>query len=487
VSDDATVAVDEAAGSPPPKSLKTRAIHAIGWTLASDGGSQVIRLISTIVLTRLLLPDMFGLMAVVTIIQDGLNMFSDVGVQPAIVQHKRGDDRDFLDTAWTIQSIRGAILWLAASLLAWPASVYTKQPELVYLLPVVGFNSLLDGMVSTKVHTCDRHLALGRLTLINLGTAFLGLLVRIGWAIVSPTVWALVAGGIVGTIARVALGHWILQGPVNRFRWGREELKALVGFGRWVFVSTLLTFVASRLDKLVFARIVPISMFGIYNIGQSMCRLPMDALQRMGSSVAFPVFSRLKERDGDVASAYARMRAPLLVGGGTVLSALTLGGPLVAQLLFPAKYHDAGWIMQIVAVAMWFQALESTNASVLLASALPKWLAIGNFVKILLIAAVLPIAYLQWGFPGALVGMSLVEIPKYLVEAGRVRRLGLPGWATEFGLTAAVLFCAGVALALHFWNPAGGPWLKLSIAAACGVVVWTPLLWWAVRTAKFKG
>jgi len=484
VSDDATVAVDGAAGAPPPKSLKTRAIHAIGWTLVSDGGSQVVRVISTIVLTRLLVPDMFGLMGVVTLIQDGLNMFSDVGVQPAIVQHKRGDDRAFLDTAWTIQSIRGAFLWLAASVLAWPVSQYYNQPELAYLLPVVGFNSLIDGMVSTKVHTCDRHLALRQLTLINLGTSFLGLAVRIGWAMASPTVWALVAGGLASTIARIALGHLLLDGPINRFRWGREEVKELVGFGRWVFVSTLLTFVASRLDKFAFVKIVPISMFGVYGIAQSMCRLPMDALQRIGSSVAFPVFSRLKEKEGNVASAYERMRAPLLVGGGTALSALTLGGPLVAQILFPAKYHDAGWIMQIVAVAMWFQVLESTNASVLLASALPKWLAIGNFVKIVMIAAVLPIAYLKWGFAGALAGMALVEVPKYLVETVRVRRLGFPGWATDLGLTAAVLFCAAVAFALHFWIP-GGPWLKLSIAGACGVVVWTPLLWWAARTARF--
>jgi len=488
MSDDATVAVQggQAEGRPP-LSLKTRALRGVAWTLAGDGASQVIRLISTTVLTRLLHPETFGLMVIITVVQQGLSMFSDIGVQPAIVQHKRGDDQTFLDTAWTLQAVRGTALWTASLLLAWPVSLYGHEPALLYLLPAVGLNSLVDGFLSTKIFTCDRHLSVGRLTLLNTGTAVLGLVVRIVWAMLSPTVWSLVAGGLATTIARVLLSHWVLAGPVNRFCWDRGSVRELVHFGRWVFVSTILTFVATQLDKLVFVRLVPLRLLGIYNIGQTMSRLPSETVVRIGASVMFPAFSRLRDRQADLGSAYARIRAPLLVGGGTALSALTLGGPLVAQILFPARYHDAGWIMQIVAVGMWFQALESTNGSVLLASGLPKWLAIGNLLKIALMAVVLPLSYSQWGFAGALVGMSFVELPKYFVEALRVRKLGLEGWRIEFGLTAAVLLCATVAFGLHVWSPPGGAvYLKLCIAAACGALVWIPLLFWASRTAKLR-
>lgn len=486
MSDDVTVAVDGAAGAPPPESLKARAIRGVFWSLAADGGSQIIRFISVVALTRLLVPEMFGVMVVVNFVQLGLTMFSDVGIQPAIVQHKRGDDRTFLDTAWTMQSLRGVGLWLMSCLLAWPVALYSKQPILMYLLPVVGINSLVDGFLSTKVFTCDRHLERGKLTVLNLGTAFLGLVARIVWALLSPTVWALVAGGLASTISRVVLSHWMLAGPVNRFRWDRAEVKELMHFGRWVFFSTLLTFVALQLDKFIFVPLVPLALLGTYNIGLSVCRLPTEVVQRIGSTVAFPAFSRLKEKDANLGSAYLRLSAPLLVAGGTAISALTLGGPLAAQILFPAKYQDAGWIMQIVAVGMWFQALEAINGSALLASGLPKWLAFGNLVKIALIAVVLPIAYLRWGFAGALAGMSVVEFPKYLVEAIRVRRLGLSGWGLELGLTAAVLLCAAVALALHVWRPGEQAVLKLSLAGACGLFVWGPLLLWAGKTARIS-
>jgi hypothetical protein len=80
--------------------------------------------------------------------------------------------------------------------------------------------------------------------------------------------------------------------------------------------------------------------------------------------------------------------------------------------------------------------------------------------------------------------MSLVEFPKYFIEAARVRRLGLSGWGIELGLTFAVLLCAAVALGLHFWKPGASAYLKLSVAAGFGVAVWSPLLLWAARAAK---
>src|SRR4029079_2926027 len=87
------------------------------------------------------------------------------------------------------------------------------------------------------------------------------------------------------------------------------------------------------------------------------------------------------------------------------------------------------------------------------------------------------------GFPGALLAMAVVEVPKYLFEASRVRNLGLKGWTEELGLTAAVLTCAAVALGLHAWNPSGvNPWTKVALAALAWCAVWVPLAAWARRT-----
>jgi O-antigen/teichoic acid export membrane protein len=472
-----------AAGGAAAVSLKSLTLRGVAWTLAGDGGAQILRLVSNLILSRLLMPETFGLMVVVFVVQQGLTMFSDVGIHPAIVQHARGDDSVFLNTAWTTQVLRGVFLWLATWALAWPVSQYCNEPMLTVLLPIVGITSLIDGFLSTKVFTSDRHLSLGRLTILNLGTALLGLIIRIGWAWRSPTVWALVGGGIVASIARVILSHGLIPGAVNRFTWDRQSLRELMQFGRWVFLSTLLTFIALQLDKIVFVRMIPLAMLGVYNHGSSFCRVPVETVQRIGTQVVFPALCRIRDRQGNLESAYMKLRVPLLVAGGGILAFLTLSAPTLIQILYPSRYHDAGWIMQLVALGLWFQVIQSTNQTVLLAFARPKILALGNLVKIIAMAGALPAGFRWWGFPGALVAMAVVEIPKYLFEASRVRGHGLKGWTQELGLTAAVMACAAVALVLHLWTPSGGTlWTKVALAAIAWSVVWVPLAVWARRT-----
>ena len=103
-------------------SLTARVMRSSALTVGGFAFSQGLRLASNLILTRLLFPEAFGLMALVSVFMMGLQQFSDVGVSPAILQSKRGDERDFLDTAWTIQVLRGAGLFLVGCGLAWPAA-----------------------------------------------------------------------------------------------------------------------------------------------------------------------------------------------------------------------------------------------------------------------------------------------------------------------------------------------------------------------------
>ena len=464
------------------KSLKTLTLQGVAWTLAGDGGNQILRLISNLILSRLLAPETFGIMVVVTVVQQGLIMFSDVGIHPAIVQHSRGDDPVFLNTAWTTQVLRGFMLWLSTLALAWPVAQYCRETTLLHLLPIVGLNSIIDGFLSTKIITCDRHLSLGRLTVLNLGTGALGLVVRIAWAWKYPTVWALVLGGFAGGLPRMILSHFIFPGPTNRFSWDRDSLHELIKFGRWVFLSTLLTFISLKLDQIVFVRMIPLAMLGIYNHGSSFCRVPVETVQKIGGAVAFPALCRVRERNGNLESAYQRLRVPLLVAGGALLAFLTLAAPTLVQILYPARYWDVGWIMQLISMSLWFQVIQSTNQTAILALGFPKLLALGNLVKIVAIVVALPVGFHWWGFPGALIAMAVVEVPKYLFEAVQVRRQGLTGWGVELGLTAVVLLCAATALGLHFWTLAGpAAWIKLGLAALLWTLLWVPLALWARR------
>src|ERR1700679_3684771 len=107
-------------GDIPSHSLESRAIKGTYFVIFFYGVAMSLRLLSSVVLSRLFLPQYFGLTALITTVIVGMNLFSHVGLQDSVVQHPRGDEPAFLNTAWTIQVIRGAGLFLLTFPLAWP-------------------------------------------------------------------------------------------------------------------------------------------------------------------------------------------------------------------------------------------------------------------------------------------------------------------------------------------------------------------------------
>ena len=104
--------------------IKALFLRGFAWTTLGFAGSQALRLISNLALTRLLDPEHFGLMAIVTVLLIGLAMFSDIGLGPSVVRSQKTKDERFLNTAWTMQIIRGAVLAAACALLAIPAASF---------------------------------------------------------------------------------------------------------------------------------------------------------------------------------------------------------------------------------------------------------------------------------------------------------------------------------------------------------------------------
>jgi len=154
-----------------------------------------MRLASNLILTRLLFPEAFGLITLISLVTVGLSLFSDVGISPSIAQSKRGDDRAYLDTAWSIRVMRGFGLWLLASALAWPVAWFYDVPELAIYLPIAALSLLITGFNSTRIETAPRHLLMGRLTLLNLTSLLIGIAAMVPLALWLQSAMALVVGG----------------------------------------------------------------------------------------------------------------------------------------------------------------------------------------------------------------------------------------------------------------------------------------------------
>jgi O-antigen/teichoic acid export membrane protein len=242
------VKAPQALAKPDANALHGRVVRGSLVTLLGHLGSNSIRLGSNLILTRLLLPECFGVMALINVTLTGLHMFAALGVGPNVIAHPRGDDRAFLHTAYSVQALRGLWLTIAGCLLAWPISSFYQMPELAWMIPVASLTALIGGLTSTKIFQANRHLQLGRITLIELGTQATVAAAMMTVAYFTRSVVALLIGGLVGEVVRVCASHLALPGVRDGFAWDREARTALLTFGRWVFVSTALTFVSMRIS-----------------------------------------------------------------------------------------------------------------------------------------------------------------------------------------------------------------------------------------------
>lgn len=399
-------------------SIKKRTIRGSIWALSGYGASYVLRFGSNLILTRLLFPEAFGLMSLVQTFMAGLEMLSDIGVVPSIIQNKRGDDPKFLNTAWTIQSIRGAILWICACIIAFPAAQFYQEPMLIQLLPVAGITSLIGGLNSTKLASANRHLRLGRLTLIELGSYIAGLIVMITWAWMYKSVWALLAGGIVTTLIKMILSHLVLEGERNRFCWDQEALTALSRFGRWIFISTVLGFLASQGDRLLLGRLLDVRFLGVYTIALTMASLAQAMIQEISSKVLFAAYSEVvRETPERLYSILRKNRLTLAtVGMGFSLFFVLFGEKLI-EILYDDRYLEAGWILQVLALRMIISSLTLTYGDVLLAK--DKAFIITGLIatKVFILFLAMFVGFQLGGVHGVIVGIVASEWLMYPIEA----------------------------------------------------------------------
>ncbi|MEM7435730.1 MAG: oligosaccharide flippase family protein [Myxococcota bacterium] len=426
------------------EAFKGRATSGAFWTAVGFGGRQLVRLGSNLILTRLLFEEYFGLMAIVSVVVTGIQLFADIGVSQAIIQSDR-DDRGFTDTLWTIEIGRATLLWLVTLALAGPTARFYDEPILTSLISVASFSAVIEGFRSTNYFTENRKLHMRRLILLEVGSQLAGSVVMVIWALISPTIWSLVAGGLTAAFAST-LWSWVgLPGRRNRFHFEREAALSLYHFGRWIVLSTLLMFTVRNGDRLVFGKLVTMAVLGVYNIAVNLAQIPSMALGSLSWSVIFPIYSRFKQNRAELPMVFRSVRLPVLIVGGWATAGLVAGGPTIIEILYDPRYIEAGWMLQVLAAGPWFGVvMDGTNGVALLALGHSRWMAMASGAKLIAMAALIPLGWHLGGFLGAMLGVAVSDVVRYLVSMAGVLRFGLDGRLQDLKLTSIVAISAFV-------------------------------------------
>jgi O-antigen/teichoic acid export membrane protein len=412
-----------AAGEPRPPSpidgkgaLKRLALRGSAFEFLGYGTSMVLRLGTNVVMSRLLFPDAFGLAALVMIFTQGLIMLSDVGIEPAVIQSEHGDEVGFLNTAWTMQAIRGIVLYVIVLALAWPFAVLYREPQLFGLTCVAAIGLVLQGFTSTSILTLRRRLSIGTINAIEIASQVAAIAVMIPWAFLRPSVWPLVGGHVVSCLFKLVASHFLEVGYRNRFARDPAARKAIVHFGKWVFLSSAFFFLGRQADRLILGRLLSVAELGIYSIAVLLGEAGSTVATRIAHGVLFPVLSRVRlEGQERLRQVYYRARLFLDALFLPALGLLTMLAPWLIHLVYDRRYEAAGWMLQFFAVRVAMYCVLTPCETLLVALGMSRYGFYQNAVRLAWMAAVVPVAWHFLGLRGIVWAVTTSEVPLFLV------------------------------------------------------------------------
>jgi len=424
--------------------LQARALRGSLWTGAGYAGEQLLRLGGNLVVTRLLFPEAYGWMALVWALLMGLELVSEIGIRESIVQSERSHEPEFLDALWTLQLVRGALLWIAACVLAAPVARFYDVPALAWLIPCTGLTLPLNGLGSTRLLAQGRELRLGRLSGLELGTQAVTVAVMIAWAWLHPTVWALAGAPVVGAAARLVASHVLTGGFPQRLRFSREIFASTFQIGRFIGLSTALGFLASQSDRLILGRLIAPDLLGVYTVAFFLSEGAAQLGVRLSQRVLHPAF-RKAAAAGLLAAAYrsARRRLALLVL--PVAGAALVRGSLLVGLLYDARYEAAGWMLELLSLRIATSALLPPAAAALLALGDARTEMRASAARALWLLAALPLGFAWVGLTGAVAAVAVSDLVRLPVLWRGLARHGLLDPAAE--LADLLWLAAGAGLA----------------------------------------
>ena len=422
------------------QTLRQKAYRSSLFTLVAFGFGQMVRFGSAPLVAYLLVkPEYLGVVALVGVFTTLLEAVSDVGTEHAIMQHKRGDEPVFLNTAFTLHAVRGVVLWLVACALAYPIYLlYRGQAEadyLLWMLPVLGISLLIRGFNSTSTSTLNRHLMVGRLTALNLAHLLVstGITVLVAWVWRTP--WSMVLGGLAANVMYMVATHLILRGYRNGFCWDAGARRELIG------------------------------------------RLMMVTL--------FPALSRTAEsRRHDLPAVVRKARGVTLTASLVLTLGVVLAGPLFITMFYKPEFHVAGWLTQLAAIGAWFILLTATADRALLAVGKSRALAASNVVNLVVsVVGCLVGLYVEEhvfghadGVAGFMLGLAVGKLAGHAMIQIEMAREGMSIFRQDV-LYSALLLALSLAgiwaprWVTHWWRP-GHEFQNQMVAAiaVCAVV-----------------
>ncbi len=439
----------------PVRSLRRRFLTAAATVFSGTLAQQFIRFGGNLILTRLLVPEAFGLMAVVNAIAFGTMMLTDGGIRDKLINSERVSQPDYVNTVWTLQIMRGflvmalmllaalGVAWFAASGMAPENSVYAN-PDFPWLIAIISLTNVCKGFHNPGQILAQRELKLTRAVLAQLiaQVAGLGLMIALAWEYRS--VYALAAGGVLSAALVLLMSFLLFERKGLRLCFERSAAWDVFNYAKWIFLSSTATFMANTGDRLLLGGILSAASMGRYSIAFFLVEASRMVISRVMGGVAMPAISELARTKPDrLRATYFRMRLPVDVISAVAAGGLFMVAPALIEFLYDDRYRDAGTYLRILTPLL-IMNRYSLIAPVLVALNRPRMMPLMSGITAICVFVAIPLGGHLGGELGAITGVMVAQFVRIPVLWVVQQRFGCLSWWRE--LQILPLVAIGLAL-----------------------------------------
>lgn len=391
--------------NPQDHSLKLQSMRSAFYSIVGRGGGHFLRMAGSLILTRLLFPEAFGLMATASVVLAMVQLFSDTGVRLSIIQNPRGGEPEFLNTAFIISIARGFLLALIICAIAVPLSLYYDNPALRLLLLVMALNPLLVSFENPAMCLFIKKFRVERQVFFEIIIQALGLITSVVLAWILRSVYALAWGAVLASLYRVA-GSYCMHPFRPALVWDRAAGCELFSFGKFIFLNTMITWATMNIDVLLIGKKLDMDQLGLYNLGKNFADLvPTFGLQII-SQAFFPAISSIAHDLPRIMRVYRRFAAfamAVAVPAGLVLAFFSAD---IIRILYDARYFSASIPMFWLCVAVAFRLISIITGTTFIAAGRPGLETIAMATGLVAMTIFIPLGIRLDGLQGAAIGAA---------------------------------------------------------------------------------
>lgn len=426
------------------------------WTVGTYAISALIRFSSNIFLSRLLGPEILGIVVVAQAVRSGAELLSDLGLEQNVVHSPHGKDERFLNTIWTMQIIRGAAISILCLCLAGVIAQFYRVGTAILLAMAAA--PLLASLASTSIFSLSKDMKVKDRNLFELSSEIVGFILVVTLTFLLPTVWAPIIGIILSVAARSAISY-VLPHPRHRLTLDRSHAVAIIHFSKWIMLSSLALYAAIYVDRLFLGRAAGLSALGIYGLARAISDLPQAVAGRIAFQIFFPfVANRPNGLDAAERKDLSVTRRNFLLLVAVGISTVMAWSDFAVHLLYDPRFADAGWMLFLLLIGSWMGVLSSLNEATIFGSGKPRNVWAANLVRVGVMAAVLPAGYGIWGLTGAVLALPISESVRYVILIIAQRKADIRFVAQDVTVSLGLAVLLGGWLAIREVAGFGVPW-----------------------------